>query len=41
MAKDLAQEEADGGNPVQAALAAGVTTAVGAFIPVVPFFWSA
>ncbi len=28
-----------GGNPVQAAIAAGVSTAVGAFIPVLPFFW--
>jgi len=28
-----------GGNPVQAALAAGVSTGLGALIPVIPFFW--
>ncbi len=28
-----------GGNPPQAALAAGLSTAVGAFIPVLPFLW--
>ncbi len=28
-----------GGNPWQAALAAGVSTGVGAFVPVLPFFW--
>ncbi len=28
-----------GGNPVQAATAAGISTAAGAFIPVLPFFW--
>jgi len=28
-----------GGNPVQAAIAAGVSTGVGALIPVLPFFW--
>jgi VIT1/CCC1 family predicted Fe2+/Mn2+ transporter/rubrerythrin len=28
-----------GGNPAQAALAAGVSTGVGALIPVLPFFW--
>ncbi|HXX38787.1 MAG TPA: VIT1/CCC1 transporter family protein [bacterium] len=27
------------GNPFQAGIAAGLSTAVGAFIPVVPFFW--
>jgi len=28
-----------GGNPVQAAVAAGLSTGLGAFIPVLPFFW--
>jgi len=28
-----------GGNPVQAAIAAGISTGVGALIPVLPFFW--
>jgi vacuolar iron transporter family protein len=28
-----------GGNPVQAAIAAGVSTGIGAIIPVLPFFW--
>ena len=28
-----------GGNPWQAALAAGLSTGVGAFVPVLPFFW--
>lgn len=28
-----------GGNPAQAALAAGVSTGIGALIPVLPFFW--
>jgi vacuolar iron transporter family protein len=28
-----------GGNPVQAALAAGISTGVGALVPVLPFFW--
>jgi VIT1/CCC1 family predicted Fe2+/Mn2+ transporter/rubrerythrin len=28
-----------GGDPVQASLAAGISTAVGAIIPVIPFFW--
>ena len=39
----LAAEEfggaAGGGNPVQAALAAGISTGVGALVPVLPFFW--
>jgi VIT1/CCC1 family predicted Fe2+/Mn2+ transporter len=39
----LAQEELGGADvnrkPGQAALAAGVSTAVGAIIPVIPFFW--
>ena len=30
---------AGGGNPWQAALAAGVSTGIGAFVPVLPFFW--
>jgi vacuolar iron transporter family protein len=29
----------EGGNPVQAGIAAGVSTGLGAFIPVLPFFW--
>ena len=29
----------EGGNPVQAGIAAGLSTGFGAFIPVVPFFW--
>jgi VIT1/CCC1 family predicted Fe2+/Mn2+ transporter len=28
-----------GGNPAQAAIAAGVSTGIGALIPVLPFFW--
>ena len=28
-----------GGNPFQAGIAAGLSTAVGAFVPVIPFFW--
>ena len=28
-----------GGNPVQAAIAAGVSTGLGAFVPVLPFFF--
>jgi VIT1/CCC1 family predicted Fe2+/Mn2+ transporter len=28
-----------GGNPIQASLAAGISTALGAFIPVIPFFF--
>jgi VIT1/CCC1 family predicted Fe2+/Mn2+ transporter len=28
-----------GGNPIQAGIAAGVSTGLGAFIPVLPFFW--
>ncbi len=29
----------EGGNPVQAGIAAGISTGVGAFVPVLPFFW--
>jgi vacuolar iron transporter family protein len=29
----------EGGNPVQAGIAAGISTGLGAFIPVLPFFW--
>jgi VIT1/CCC1 family predicted Fe2+/Mn2+ transporter/rubrerythrin len=44
MLKALAAEElqgasAEGGNPAQAALAAGVSTFLGAMVPVLPFFW--
>jgi len=39
----LASEEfggaGGGGNPVQAAMAAGISTGVGALVPVLPFFW--
>ncbi|MGC8667576.1 MAG: VIT1/CCC1 transporter family protein [Chthonomonadales bacterium] len=41
--KVLATEEfegqQEGGNPVQSALAAGISTGLGAMIPVIPFFW--
>ena len=44
MLKVLATEElggstADGSNPAQSAAAAGVSTFIGAMIPVLPFFW--
>jgi VIT1/CCC1 family predicted Fe2+/Mn2+ transporter/rubrerythrin len=44
MLKALAAEELDGAsgegsNPLQAALAAGVSTFLGAMVPVLPFFW--
>ncbi|TME17287.1 MAG: hypothetical protein E6I63_03690 [Chloroflexi bacterium] len=44
MLKVLAAEELGGsaegaGNPVQAAVAAGISTFLGAMIPVIPFFW--
>ena len=43
MLKVLAAEELGGvqtaGNPVQASIAAGISTGVGAIIPVIPFFW--
>jgi vacuolar iron transporter family protein len=44
MLKALAAEELqgaseEGSNPVQAALAAGVSTFLGAMVPVLPFFW--
>jgi VIT1/CCC1 family predicted Fe2+/Mn2+ transporter len=43
MLTTLVSEELGGGstsgNPAQAALAAGLSTAVGAFIPVLPFIW--
>ena len=43
MLRALVSEElggaAEGGNPVQVAIAAGVSTGVGAIIPVLPFFW--
>ncbi len=43
MLRTLTSEELGGvsteGNPVQAALAAGVSTGLGAFIPVIPFFF--
>ena len=44
MVKALAAEELEGasekgGNPTQAALAAGISTFLGAMVPVLPFFW--
>lgn len=43
MLRALAMEEfggtEGGGNPAESALAAGISTGVGAMIPVVPFFW--
>ncbi len=43
MLQALTSEElggaSEGGNPAQAALAAGLSTGVGALIPVLPFFW--
>src|SRR5712692_9573532 len=44
MLKVLATEElgdatAEGGNPAQSALAAGLSTFIGAMVPVLPFFW--
>ncbi len=38
-AEELGITEQGGGNPVQAAVAAGISTLVGAIIPVLPFFW--
>ena len=37
--EELGVSDSEGGNPVQAALAAGISTLVGAMVPVVPFFW--
>ena len=37
--EELGGVEGGAGHPVQAALAAGVSTAFGAIIPVIPFFW--
>ena len=43
MLRTLTNEEmggvSTGGNPVQAAIAAGVSTGLGAFVPVLPFFF--
>jgi VIT1/CCC1 family predicted Fe2+/Mn2+ transporter/rubrerythrin len=43
MLRTMVTEELGGadkeGNPVQAGLAAGISTGLGAFIPVLPFFW--
>ena len=38
-AEELGGADASGGSPTQAAIAAGISTAVGAIIPVLPFFW--
>ncbi|MCL4531951.1 MAG: VIT1/CCC1 transporter family protein [Actinobacteria bacterium] len=35
----ISREQAGGGDPVQAALAGGISTGLGAMIPVLPFFW--
>jgi VIT1/CCC1 family predicted Fe2+/Mn2+ transporter/rubrerythrin len=37
--EELGSAEPNGGDPIQAALAGGISTAVGAFVPVLPFFW--
>ena len=37
--EELGGADAERGNPVQAALAGGISTAFGAIIPVIPFFW--
>lgn len=37
--EELGGLEGGAGHPLQAALAAGVSTALGAIIPVIPFFW--
>jgi VIT1/CCC1 family predicted Fe2+/Mn2+ transporter/rubrerythrin len=37
--EELGHSDAEGGNAVQAALAGGLSTALGAIIPVIPFFW--
>ncbi|HEU0113997.1 MAG TPA: VIT1/CCC1 transporter family protein, partial [Thermomicrobiales bacterium] len=43
MLRLLAAEEfeggAGGGNPIESAIAAGLSTGLGAIIPVLPFFW--
>ena len=38
-AEELGGADPAGGNPTQAAIAAGLSTAIGAIIPVMPFFW--
>ena len=37
--EELGSADAQSGDPVQAALAGGLSTALGAIIPVLPFFW--
>jgi len=37
--EELGGLESGAGHPLQAALAAGISTALGAIIPVIPFFW--
>jgi VIT1/CCC1 family predicted Fe2+/Mn2+ transporter len=37
--EEFGSADAQQGNPVQAALAGGISTALGAIIPVIPFFW--
>ena len=37
--EELGGADAQRGNPAQAALAGGISTALGAIIPVIPFFW--
>ena len=38
-AEELGRSAEGAGNPVQAAVAAGISTFLGAMIPVIPFFW--
>ena len=38
-AEELGGAHGGGGNPTQAALAAGLSTGLGALVPVLPFFW--
>ncbi len=35
----ISRDQAGGGDPIQAALAGGISTGLGAMIPVLPFFW--
>jgi VIT1/CCC1 family predicted Fe2+/Mn2+ transporter len=37
--EELGQSDAHGGDAIQAAIAGGLSTALGAIIPVIPFFW--
>jgi vacuolar iron transporter family protein len=37
--EELGSADANRGDPIEAAIAGGVSTAVGAMVPVLPFFW--